>query len=292
MMPKSPPTFSSLPKIGLIDSGIGGFSILQAFLEHPKKAHYFYIADSAYLPYGLKSDEEIHQRMEILSRYLIEEIEVDALVIACNTATAISAEKLRRQFPLLPIIGIEPAIKPATLATKSRHIAVAATYATLKSARLNQLIKSFAGDQNHSESITVHKIIGTDWVTLVEKGELSGLNTQAVMERSLAIFKEYPIDQLVLGCTHFPFLTTAIKAVLPPTIELIDPAPAIVKETFNRLPPLSEERESLKASKDSEEAFLMPKLYLFTTGELTPYQKQAKLLKTEGYQLDLLQLPY
>lgn len=264
--------------IGLIDSGIGGFSILQAFLKSSYFADYSYIADSAYLPYGLKSAEEIHSRMMQLSKYLIQEKCVDALVIACNTATAISAEKLRAQFPQSPIIGIEPAIKSAALATHSKHIAVAATAATLNSDRLQHLISRYASH------LTVHKIVGTDWVTLVESGDLQTPKAESILRRSLSPFQQYPIDQLVLGCTHFPFLTSALKNILPPHITLIDPAPAIVRETFKRL------------RKKQLTPLISPlsspyNVDLYTTGDLKPYQVQAELLTLPHHQKRVFHLP-
>src|SRR5699024_3786731 len=155
-------------RIGLIDSGIGGFSILNAFLQTPftQDTAFYYDADSGHLPYGLKSDEYIHQRMFSLTSFLQTQ-HIDALVVACNTATAVSAAQLRDQFPHLPIIGTEPAIKPAALATKSGHIAVAATQSTLNSERLNSLIQRFA------QHCHVHKIIGSSWVELVESQKIT-----------------------------------------------------------------------------------------------------------------------
>lgn len=265
-------------RIGLIDSGIGGFSILNAFLQAPitQDTEFYYIADSGHLPYGLKTDEYIHQRMVALTAFL-QTYHIDALVIACNTATAVSASKLRESFPKLPIIGTEPAVKPAALATKTGHIAVAATKSTLNSERLNNLIDRF------TKNCQVHKIVGTSWVELVESQRITPTSNLETLEPTLKVFKEYPIDQLVLGCTHFPFLTPALDHLLPKSVNIIDPAPSIVQECYNRLSYLFTE-----ANNPSDQT-TTPKIEvnLFTTGDLELFTQQSSLLSPGEYSLSL-----
>lgn len=264
-------------RIGLIDSGIGGLSILNAFLKAPIAAdtEFYYIADSGHLPYGLKSDEYIHQRMISLTTLLLQTYQINALVIACNTATAVSAAKLRQQFPNLPIIGTEPAIKPAALITKTGHIAVAATQSTLKSERLNRLIDRFA------QNCQVHKIIGTSWVELVESQRITPISNLEILLPSLKVFHEYPIDQLILGCTHFPFLTPALDHFLPKSVGIIDPAPSIVQECYHRLSSPS------SAHKNSESINPLVNISLFTTGDLETFTQQSTLLYPGSYRLSL-----
>lgn len=255
-------------RIGLIDSGIGGFSILNAFLQAPitQDTEFYYIADSGHLPYGLKSDEYIHQRMLALVSFL-QTVPIDALVIACNTATAVSAAKLRQQYPHLPIIGTEPAIKPAALATKTGHIAVAATQSTLASQRLNCLIERFAKDCH------VHKITGTSWVELVESQRITPTSNMDTLQPTLQPFQDYPIDQLVLGCTHFPFLIPALDHILPASVAIINPASSIVQECYNRLA-----SDSSHLNKDKKATPAKIALNLFTTGNLMQFTEQAALL--------------
>lgn len=259
-------------RIGLIDSGIGGFSILNAFLALPKPSdiHFLYIADSGHLPYGLKSDTYIHDRMEKLTHYLISQ-EIDALVIACNTATAVSAARLRLKYPDLPIIAIEPAVKPAVIASKTGHIAVAATQSTLQSSRLQYLI------DRYGQNTTIHKIIGSSWVELVEDQKITPSTNIATLKETLAIFQQYPIDQLVLGCTHFPFLIPALGAILPPSVAIIDPAQSIVLACYNRLLNLS-----LTDFRDNNADFrgITQKITLFTTGDIDRFRSQSELLNT------------
>ncbi|MHC5225409.1 glutamate racemase [Ignatzschineria sp. LJL83] len=261
-------------RIGLIDSGIGGFSILNAFLSYktPIDAEFLYIADSGHLPYGLKSDAYIHERMRTLTAFLITK-KIDALVIACNTATAVSAKKLRAEFPNIILIGTEPAIKPATLATKTGHIAVAATQSTLNSDRLNGLITRFA------QNCTVHKIIGTSWVELVESQKITPSSNISILSETLQVFNDHPIDQLVLGCTHFPFLAPALDQLLSSDVAIIDPASSIVQECYHQLslkfPQLPKNGNGMNTSA----------LQLFTTGSLEEFSQQSSLLLKDHQQL-------
>lgn len=272
--------------IGLIDSGIGGLSVLRAFIAAGVPANFFYIADSGHLPYGTKSDAYIETRMEILTDFLIHTHQIDALVIACNTATAVSAKSLRALYPNLPLIGIEPAIKPATLLTKTRHIAVAATHSTINSPRLKGLIERFATPHK----ITVHTIEAGPWVTLVESGEICGKKAQQSIETLLnpyqftranhtanttKIEKTIQIDQFILGCTHFPFLREAIQAYLGDSVNLIDPARSIVKQTLTLLPPAKNDQVS-------------PHYHFYTTGDLPYFKSQLSALSFHIDQADAL----
>lgn len=269
--------------IGLIDSGIGGLSVLRAFIAAGVPANFFYIADSGHLPYGTKSDAYIETRMEILTDFLVQTHQIDALVIACNTATAVSAKSLRALYPNLPLIGIEPAIKPATLLTKTRHIAVAATHSTINSPRLKGLIERFATPSG----ITVHTIEAGPWVTLVESGEIYGEKAQQSIETLLNPYQftranhasnmeqTVQIDQFILGCTHFPFLREAIQDYLGDSVNLIDPARSIVKQTLTLLPSAKNDQAS-------------PHYHFYTTGDLSHFKTQLSTLSFHIDQADAL----
>ncbi len=274
-------------KIGLIDSGVGGFSILNSFLTRSLSINvdYYYIADSGHLPYGLKSEQYIHQRMLILTEYLLS-LKIDALVIACNTATAVSIDLLRVQYPELPIIGVEPAIKPATELTQTMHIAVAATESTLKSQRLSNLVKRYA---NHC---TLHPIIGTKWVELVESGNyLNSTIADSILAESLQVTWAYPIDQLILGCTHFPFLTEAIIRHTPKRVSLINPARSIVARCDQRLfeigklPPTTAHTILMDTSTNKTVIIGQPQinLTLMTTGNIDNFTQQVDTLVSSRY---------
>lgn len=269
-------------RIGLIDSGVGGFSILNAFLEHPtlRDTTFLYVADSGHLPYGLKSDAYIHERMVKITEFLLSH-NIDALVIACNTATAVSAEKLRTQYPNLPIIAIEPAIKPAAMATKTGHIAVAATKSTLESTRLEHLIEQYA------QNCIVHKVVGTNWVDLVESQNITPHSNITPLLESLEVFQQYPIDQLVLGCTHFPFLAPVLDALLPLNVALINPAQSIVQTCYHRLHITINDSETKSLdhsiSQQGINPITSPAVFvtLFTTGDLESFKAQTALLNLD-----------
>lgn len=248
-------------KIGFIDSGIGGLSVMKAFISYPILADYFYIADTAHLPYGLKTHDYIHDRVEKLTQYLIHTHHIDCLVIACNTATAISAEKLRKQMPDFPIIGIEPAIKPAALASKSKEIAILATTSMINNPRLTRLIHKFASD------VSVIKIPADRWVTLVEQGVFNGPEADAAIHETLQPLQNHSVDQLILGCTHFPFLEPELRSILNSDIVLVNPAAAVAKHTLHSL-----EQHHIEANTSST-------YHYFTTGDLKNFQNQIKPLQ-------------
>lgn len=248
-------------KIGFIDSGIGGLSVMKAFVSYPIHADYFYIADTAHLPYGLKTHEYIHDRMEKLTHYLIDTHHIDCLVIACNTATAISAEKLRKQLPNLPIIGIEPAIKPAALASQSKEIAILATTSMINNARLTRLIHEFASD------VSVIKIPADRWVTLVEQGIFKGPEAQAIIRETLQPLEHHTVDQLILGCTHFPFLEAELRSILNSNITLVNPAVAVAKYTLHCI-----HQQHIETNTSSS-------YHYFTTGDLSLFQNQIAPLQ-------------
>ncbi|GGZ94405.1 glutamate racemase [Ignatzschineria ureiclastica] len=265
-------------KIGLIDSGVGGFSILNSFLHRslPGNSHYYYIADSGHLPYGLKSDRYIYQRMLALTQYLLT-LKIDVLVIACNTATAVSVDLLRTRYPELPIIGVEPAIKPAAEMTKTMHIAVAATESTLKSQRLSNLVNRYASH------CTLHPITGTKWVDLVESGEyLDSSVVDKILAKSLEVVWDYPVDQLILGCTHFPFLTEAIIRHIPERVSLINPARSIVAQCDQRLSEIGK-LASLDSNNQTEGIEPQVHLTLMTTGNMDNFKQQVSTLVSPHY---------
>ncbi len=214
-------------KIGIFDSGIGGLSVLNAFVRFPINAHYFYIADSKYAPYGLKTKEEIDQRVHAICKHFIEKLHVDLIVIACNTATATSADDIRSIYPNTPILGIEPAIKPAALHSKTHQIAIAATTLTLESNRLSQLITRFA------DNTKVYKLYADRWVPAIEKGILDEENFSPIIETVIEPIQNTAVDYFILGCTHFPFIESLIAKQLSPSVTLLNPASSVAKYAYD-----------------------------------------------------------
>ncbi len=218
--------------IGIFDSGIGGLSVFREIRKVLPDEKYIYFSDNAHCPYGEKSKEYIIERARAITDFLIAE-GADIVVVACNTATAAAIATLRQEYPI-KFIGIEPAIKPAALSTKTGVVGVLATAGTLKAD------KYLIARGKYAEGVQISEHIGQGFVELVEKGMTSGPEASAVVRASLAPLLEEGADRIVLGCTHYPFLTETIRSVaseLYPErgIEIIDPAPAVARHTLEVL---------------------------------------------------------
>lgn len=213
--------------IGVFDSGVGGLSVLRHIRQVLPNERLIYVADSGHVPYGDKPAPYIEQRSLALTRFLIEQ-GADAIVIACNTATAAAAATLRSQFNI-PIVGMEPAVKPAVAATKSGVIGVLATVGTLASARFAALLERYAGE---AEIITQGC---PGLVEQVERGKLSGAKTRELIARYTTPLLARGADTLILGCTHYPFLVPLITEVVGPDIVLVDTGAAVARQLCSRI---------------------------------------------------------
>lgn len=213
--------------IGIFDSGIGGLSVFREIRKLLPEQSYIYYSDSAHCPYGEKSKEYIIDRARSITRRLMG-MGAEIVVVACNTATAAAISTLRKEFPI-KFIGMEPAIKPAAALTKTGVVGVLATAGTLKAEKYLDTREKWA------QSITVVEHIGEGFVELVEKGQTSGAEAEAVVQNSLVPLLEAGADTIVLGCTHYPFLADTIKKVAAAhgadgnSFHLIDPAPAVAR---------------------------------------------------------------
>ena len=209
------------------DSGIGGLSVFREIRKLLPEQSYIYYSDSAHCPYGEKSKEYIIDRARSITRRLMG-MGVEIVVVACNTATAAAISTLRKEFPI-KFIGMEPAIKPSAALTKTGVVGVLATAGTLKAEKYLDTREKWA------QSITVVEHIGEGFVELVEKGQTSGAEAEAVVQNSLVPLLEAGADTIVLGCTHYPFLADTIKKVAAAhgadgnSFHLIDPAPAVAR---------------------------------------------------------------
>lgn len=213
--------------IGVFDSGVGGLSVLRHIRELLPSARLIYVADSGHVPYGDKPASWIEQRSLALARFLIEQ-GADAIVIACNTATAAAAPSLRRQFGI-PIVAMEPAVKPAVAATRSGVVGVLATIGTLESARFAALLERHAGE------VAIVTQCCPGLVELIERGDLCGVETRALVERYTAPLLARGADTLILGCTHYPFLASLITEVVGDNITLVDSGAAVARQLQRRL---------------------------------------------------------
>lgn len=210
-------------KIGVFDSGLGGLTIVSSILKTLSDIELYYIADTKYAPYGEKTQTEVLDYSFKITQHLIEKYAIDALVIACNTATSAAIATLRLQYPHLIIIGTEPGINPAMQKSKSKKVGILATLATLKGKKYHHLVTKLS--QKYEVEVFEQACPGL--VQQIEKGEVDTLKTLALLEGWLAPMREVGVDSIVLGCTHYILVSTAIQKVMQKEIILVDVAHAI-----------------------------------------------------------------
>ncbi|SPE23935.1 Glutamate racemase [Burkholderiales bacterium] len=224
------PVDTSSTPIGVFDSGAGGLSVVAAIRAALPTQAIVYFADTAFAPYGARSDREILERTQLCCSRLLDR-GVAALVIACNTATANAIDELRAWAPV-PVVGVEPGLKPAAAVTRNGVVGVLATRATLSSRRYRELLHKVSSQAPQVRFVD-HAAHG--WVELVESGELDSVHTRTLVRQAVQALLDEGADTLVLGCTHYPFLRRAIEAVAG-TASLIETGPAVARELQRRLP--------------------------------------------------------
>jgi len=244
--------------IGIFDSGIGGLSVLQALRAELPQQDFIYIADSGHAPYGERDDAFVIARSRALTAHLLGQ-GIQALVIACNTATAATIDLLRAAHPQLPIIGVEPALKPAAVLSQTKRIGVMATRGTLASARFKQLLDSLS---------TQAEFVLQPCDGLAEAIEQAAGWPESAPEliascarhiRAMGQFglKNGEMDTLVLGCTHYPFASASLRALVGPDVCFVDTGVPVARQTRLRLP----------VATDSPPANRAGQLKLYTTGQ-------------------------
>lgn len=210
------------PSIGVYDSGLGGLSVLRAVRHLLPQHDLRYLADTAYCPYGPRPVEEVRARACACTNWLITR-GAAIVVVACNTASSAALELLRAEFPV-PIVGMEPGIKPAIQATRTGRIGVLATDGTLAGSRFATLVERFA------TGVEVQTVPCPGLVAQVEAGDLNGPVTRALLTRYLTPLRTRGVDTLVLGCTHFPFLAPVIAELAGPEVTIIDTGPPVARQ--------------------------------------------------------------
>lgn len=210
--------------IGVFDSGIGGLTIMREIRRLMPNEDILYLADQANVPYGLRSLSEVRS----LSTSIVEFMQsqgAKAVVVACNTASAAALNHLRNEFDGLPIIGMEPAVKPAVGVTRSGHIGVLATPVTFEGELYASVVHRFA------EHVEVHATPIPGLVDLIEAGTWEGQAVEELLSSRVAPLLAAGVDTLVLACTHYPLIIPALRAVVGAEIKIIDPSPAIARQT-------------------------------------------------------------
>ncbi len=213
--------------IGIFDSGVGGLSVLKAVREQMPGENIIYLADTGHTPYGGRSIDFIESRVAAIADFLIKQ-PVKLIVIACNTATAAAVHSLRQDYDI-PIVGLEPALKTAIEFTNEEKVGVLATQATLESEKYQQLRSRFI---EHAEII---ERASPFFVELVETAPVVEDRHVLLVRKELQPFIDAKVDSLVLGCTHFPFLTRIISQILGPHVKLFESATPVAKEVCRQL---------------------------------------------------------
>jgi glutamate racemase len=217
-------TYPNYP-IGFFDSGLGGLTVLSEIYHLLPNEHLIYLADSKNAPYGKKSKEEIIA-LSIKNTEKLLALNCKIIVVACNTATTNAIQLLREKFNV-SFIGIEPAIKPAALKSVTKKIGVLATKGTLSSELFAKTTK------NYRPTHTIVEVEGNGLVELVEQGKIN--ETEELLRQYLKPMLIQNVDNIVLGCTHYPMLISIIKKLIPPNITIIDSGEAVAKQTKNIL---------------------------------------------------------
>ncbi len=213
--------------IGIFDSGVGGLSVLAHIHQRLPHESLLYIADSGYMPYGCKPEAVVRERCMEISAFLSRQ-QCKAIVVACNTATAVAVHHLRASYSF-PVIGMEPAVKPAVFHSRSKVVGVLTTRATSASDKFNCLAARFA---QHARLI-VQPCPGL--VERIETGDLTGDKTRSMLSSFLQPLIRQGMDTLVLGCTHYPFITSLIRDIAGGDIHIIDTGDAIACELERQL---------------------------------------------------------
>lgn len=268
-------------KIGVFDSGEGGLSVLKEITRLLPEAEYVYYSDNAHCPYGEKSSEYIQDRARAITERLLKE-GADVIVVACNTATAAAISVLRSEYSdassqevrdkvreltggrhdHICFIGMEPAVKPAALGTRTGVVGVLATAGTLKGSKYLKTKESV------DDQVNVFEHVGRGFVELVEEGRLSGSEAEDVVKASLGPLLSAGADIIVLGCTHYPFLLPVLQKVAGPDIRFIDPAPAVARQLVHVL-----ERDGMLSAGEASSA-------LARNASAVPSSPHVKLLSS------------
>ncbi len=240
--------------IGVFDSGLGGLTVVSAMLKHIKGTQIYYIADTANAPYGEKTKEQITDFSIAITEYFINTHNIDALVVACNTATSAAIAELRKKYPNLIIVGTEPGLKPAISHSKTKKVGILATPATLNGEKYKCLVDELCNQY----SVEVFEQACDGLVQQIEKGEIDTPQTISMLEHWLAPMRDANVDTIVLGCTHYPLVSKAIERVMRHPVALVQTADAISK----RLLSLLEEKGHHNSGENH--------LHVAVTGEIQP----------------------
>ncbi len=221
--PVHPALADARPVLGLFDSGLGGLSVLRSAQAHLPHARFLYVADSGHAPYGERDEAFIVGRAQAISHFLLGQ-GAQALVVACNTATAAAVRQLRAEHPGLPIVGVEPGVKPAVALSRNARVGVLATPGTLRSDKFQALVASHA----KGAQLVLQPCPGL--AREIERGELDTPALRELVAQFCEPLSAAQVDTVVLGCTHYPFVAPLIQEALGPSVTLLDTADAVARQ--------------------------------------------------------------
>lgn len=251
--------------IGIFDSGIGGLSVLRAIRGLMPDESVVYFGDQIHIPYGPRPMEQIGRFSEVITNFLLQQ-QAKIVVVACNTASAAALKDLRIKFPEMQFVGMEPAVKPAAERTQTGRVGVLATPATFQGALYASVVERFAN------GVELFQDTCAGLVQQIEQGNLDGRETRQILENALQPMLEKNIDTVVLGCTHYPFVIPVIEQIVGENVRVIDPAPAVAKQT----------KRLLEAGGLVNPASAGGKIRLFTSGNVKALQSLLPALLGES----------
>jgi len=252
--------------IGIFDSGVGGLSVLRHIRKQLPSHPIFYLADQLHVPYGPRTLEEVRSFSIAITRFLLEK-GARVIVVACNTASAAALHTLRETFPGIPFVGMEPAVKPAASHTTSGVVGVLATPATFQGELFASVVERFA------QGIKILKSTCPGLVEEIEAGRVNGSRTQEILHQALDPMLKQNVDTIVLGCTHYPFAIDQIKDIVGTGVEVIDPSPAIARQTERIL-----NQMGWRGNQD-----LATEIQIYTSGSVVALQHLLPKLLTKNY---------
>ena len=267
------PMNASMP-IGVFDSGIGGLSVLQALQKELPHERFVYLADNAHAPYGEKSEAFIRERTHAIADYLLGQHHIKALVVACNTATAAAIHELRARHPALPLVGLEPALKPALALSRTRRIGVMATRGTVASDKFARLLASVQTEAHFEVQACNGLALAIEQSTLPDQAEAAQAQIAHLLQTYTQAMGRFgcatgDIDTLVLGCTHYVFVENDLRQLLRPHVQLVSTGEPVSRQTHRLL------AAAVLLKPEMTDMTAQP-MRLLTTGDLQGLQAAAQ----------------
>lgn len=260
--------------IGLFDSGIGGLSVLLALQKELPHERFVYLADNAHAPYGEKGEDFVSHRTHAIAQYLQTQHQIKALVVACNTATAAAIQGLRAAYPTLPLVGVEPALKPALALSTTRRIGVIATRGTVGSEKFSRLLASVEDEATFIVQACNGLALAIEQSTLPDPLHAAQTQITHLLQTYTQAMGRFgsatgDIDTLVLGCTHYVFVENDLRTLLGPNVQLVSTGEPVARQTHRLMA-----AAGLLGAAQPEGA--APSIRLLTTGDLKGLQAAAQ----------------